>query len=70
MVSEFLSHRSHAEADESLPPSQLFRKAHRIRDGEACPDAALWMIEDANAGGLFRVTPKQGRSRAVAVPIV
>ena len=22
------------------------------------PDGAIWMLEDANPGGLFRVTPK------------
>ena len=31
---------------------------HRIRDVEAAPDGAIWMVEDANPGGLFRVTPK------------
>jgi glucose/arabinose dehydrogenase len=31
---------------------------HRIRDVEVAPDGALWLIEDANPGGLFRVTPK------------
>ncbi len=30
---------------------------HRIRDVEVAPDGALWMIEDANPGGLFRLTP-------------
>jgi aldose sugar dehydrogenase len=30
---------------------------HRIRDVEAGPDGAVWMLEDANPGGLFRVTP-------------
>lgn len=30
---------------------------HRIRDIEVAPDGALWMIEDANPGGLFRLTP-------------
>jgi glucose/arabinose dehydrogenase len=29
-----------------------------MRDVEVGPDGALWMLEDANAGGLFRVTPK------------
>lgn len=29
----------------------------RIRDVEVAPDGALWMIEDANPGGLFRLTP-------------
>jgi glucose/arabinose dehydrogenase len=31
---------------------------HRIRDVEVAPDGALWMLEDADPGGLFRVTPK------------
>jgi len=31
---------------------------HRIRDVAVAPDGAVWMIEDANSGGLFRVTPK------------
>jgi glucose/arabinose dehydrogenase len=31
---------------------------HRIRDVEVAPDGAVWLIEDANPGGLFRVTPK------------
>jgi glucose/arabinose dehydrogenase len=31
---------------------------HRIRDVEVAPDGAVWMLEDANSGGLFRVTPK------------
>jgi glucose/arabinose dehydrogenase len=31
---------------------------HRIRDVEVTPDGTVWMLEDANPGGLFRVTPK------------
>lgn len=31
---------------------------HRIRDVEVAPDGALWMLEDAKTGGVFRVTPK------------
>jgi len=31
---------------------------HRIRDVAVAPDGAVWMLEDANPGGLFRVTPK------------
>ena len=27
------------------------------------PDGALWMLEDANPGALFRVTPKQPSSK-------
>src|SRR6201996_2282592 len=30
---------------------------HRVRDVEVAPDGALWMIEDAKPGGLFRLTP-------------
>jgi glucose/arabinose dehydrogenase len=29
---------------------------HRIRDVAVGPDGALWLIEDANPGGLFKVT--------------
>src|SRR5215211_3686470 len=31
---------------------------HRIRDVEVAPDGAIWIAEDANPGGLYRVTPK------------
>jgi glucose/arabinose dehydrogenase len=31
---------------------------HRVRDVQVAPDGALWMIEDAKSGGLFRLTPK------------
>jgi glucose/arabinose dehydrogenase len=31
---------------------------HRVRDVEVAPDGALWMIEDAKPGGLFRLIPK------------
>ncbi|MGN6591310.1 MAG: PQQ-dependent sugar dehydrogenase [Terriglobales bacterium] len=31
---------------------------HRIRDVEVAPDGAIWLIEDAKQGGLFRLTPK------------
>jgi glucose/arabinose dehydrogenase len=30
---------------------------HQIRDVAVGPDGAVWMIENANPGGLFRVTP-------------
>lgn len=30
----------------------------RIRDIEQAPDGSLWMLEDANPGGLFHLTPK------------
>jgi glucose/arabinose dehydrogenase len=31
---------------------------HRVRDVREGPDGALWFVEDANPGGLFKVTPK------------
>jgi glucose/arabinose dehydrogenase len=31
---------------------------HRIRDVEIGPDGAVWLVEDANPGGLFRLSPK------------
>jgi aldose sugar dehydrogenase len=30
----------------------------RVRDVEVAPDGALWLLADANPGGLYRVTPK------------
>jgi len=39
-------------------PAERWDVGHRIRDVEVAPDGAIWMIEDANPGGLFRVTPK------------
>ena len=39
-------------------PAERWSVGHRIRDVEQGPDGALWMLEDANPGGLFRATPK------------
>jgi glucose/arabinose dehydrogenase len=39
-------------------PAERWGVGHRIRDVAVAPDGAVWMIEDANPGGLFRVTPK------------
>jgi len=39
-------------------PAERWSVGHRIRDVEVGPDGALWMLEDANPGGLFRATPK------------
>jgi len=39
-------------------PAERWSVGHRIRDVEVAADGALWMLEDANPGGLFRVTPK------------
>jgi glucose/arabinose dehydrogenase len=39
-------------------PAERWNVGHRIRDVAVAPDGALWMVEDADPGGLFRVTPK------------
>jgi glucose/arabinose dehydrogenase len=39
-------------------PAERWDVGHRIRDVEVAPDGAVWLIEDANPGGLFRLTPK------------
>ena len=39
-------------------PAERWSVGHRIRDVEVGPDGALWMLEDSNTGGLFKVTPK------------
>jgi len=39
-------------------PAERWGVGHRIRDVAVASDGAVWLIEDANPGGLFRVTPK------------
>jgi glucose/arabinose dehydrogenase len=39
-------------------PAERWVVGHRIRDVEVAPDGAVWMLEDRNPGGLFRITPK------------
>jgi glucose/arabinose dehydrogenase len=39
-------------------PAMRWDMGHRIRDIAVAPDGAIWMIEDANPGALFRATPK------------
>jgi glucose/arabinose dehydrogenase len=39
-------------------PAERWDVGHRIRDVAVAPDGAVWMVADANPGGLFRVTPK------------
>ena len=39
-------------------PAERWTVGHRVRDVAVAPDGAVWMVEDANPGGLFRVTPK------------
>ena len=38
-------------------PAERWDVGHQIRDVAVGPDGAIWMIENANPGGLFRVTP-------------
>lgn len=38
--------------------AERWRVGHRLRDVEVAPDGALWMLEDADPGALFRVTPR------------
>jgi len=40
-------------------PAERWDVGHEIRDVAVGPDGAVWLIEDANPGGLFRVTPKR-----------
>jgi len=39
-------------------PAERWAVGHRVRDVAVGPDGALWILEDAKAGGLFRVTKK------------
>ncbi len=39
-------------------PAERWAVGHRVRDVEEAADGALWILEDSNPGGLFRVTPK------------
>ncbi len=39
-------------------PAERWVVGHRIRDVAVAPDGAVWLIEDANPGGVFRLTPK------------
>ena len=38
--------------------AERWKVGHRIRDVAQGPDGSLWMLEDANPGALFHVTPK------------
>src|SRR5499427_6831055 len=40
-------------------PAERWSVGKRIRDIEVGPDGALWILEDANPGGLYRVTAEQ-----------
>jgi glucose/arabinose dehydrogenase len=38
--------------------AQRWNIGKRVRDIEEAPDGSLWMLEDAESGGLFHLTPK------------
>ena len=46
------------DAKGAAKPAERWPVGHRIRDVEVAPDGALWMLEDARPGGVFRLTPK------------
>ncbi|HET7584946.1 MAG TPA: PQQ-dependent sugar dehydrogenase [Gemmatimonadaceae bacterium] len=39
-------------------PAERWDVGHQVRDVAVAPDGAVWLVEDANPGGLFRLTPK------------
>jgi glucose/arabinose dehydrogenase len=39
-------------------PAERWDVEHRIRDVAVAPNGTVWLLEDANPGALFRVTPK------------
>ena len=39
-------------------PAEKWAMGFRVRDVEQGPDGALWLLEDAASGGLYRITPK------------
>ena len=39
-------------------PAERWAMGFRVRDVEQGLDGALWLLEDSNAGGLYRLTPK------------
>jgi glucose/arabinose dehydrogenase len=39
-------------------PQERWSVGHQIRDVAVAPDGAVWVVENANPGGLYRLTPK------------
>jgi glucose/arabinose dehydrogenase len=39
-------------------PAERWDMGFRVRDVAVAPDGAIWFLEDANPGGLYRATPK------------
>ena len=42
----------------SAKPAERWALGLRVRDVEQAPDGALWLLEDAEGGGLYRLAPK------------
>jgi glucose/arabinose dehydrogenase len=57
MGSETLS-RITFDGNGGAKPAERWSVRHRVRDVAVAPDGALWLLEDENPGGVFRVTPK------------
>jgi glucose/arabinose dehydrogenase len=39
-------------------PAERWDVGHHVRDVAVAPDGAVWLLENANPGGLFRLTPR------------
>jgi aldose sugar dehydrogenase len=46
------------DGDGGATAAQRWNIGKRVRDIEEAPDGSLWMLEDANPGGLYHITPK------------
>ena len=46
------------DASGGATAAERWNMGRRIRDVEEAPDGALWLLQDSESGGLFRVTPK------------
>jgi glucose/arabinose dehydrogenase len=57
MVTKSLS-RITFDGQGGAKPAERWDVEHRIRDVAVASDGAVWLLEDANPGTLFRVTPK------------
>lgn len=57
MVSETLN-RVTFDGNGGATPAERWNVGHRVRDVAVASDGAVWLLEDATPGGLFRVTPK------------
>lgn len=46
------------EGKREATPAERWDIGFRVRDVEVAPDGALWLIEDARPGGVYRATPE------------